>query len=101
MILTPTRVSTDRFTRVQVDSPFPTFLVAEESDLGRDFRLGRVYDDACDVGFTLVSARTGREIVMALEDEHRDPREGELLYTDFVPARRDERGLVTVRLYND
>lgn len=36
--------------------------VTDASDLG-DFDLGRVYDDACDEGFTIISAKTGKAAV--------------------------------------
>jgi hypothetical protein len=40
--------------------------IAEASDLQNKFALGRVYDDACDEGFTIISAKTGKEAVFAL-----------------------------------
>jgi len=40
--------------------------------LGRSFKLGRVYDDACDEGFTIVSKKTGKSAVFALETTIRD-----------------------------
>lgn len=78
MLLKPYRVSTKRFTYNAVTNTF----TAEASDLGSNFRLGRVYDDACDMGFTLMSARTGKEVVFYLSHTERD-REGELLYDEF------------------
>ena len=97
MILSPAPVSTDRFSFNLNDRVF----TAELSDLGRDFRFGRVYDDACDVGLTLVSTRTGRRVVFAIENEIRD-REGELQYIELRPASRFESDdLPAVRLFND
>lgn len=98
-VLTPTRVTSDRFTTT-TGHEGEKLLVAEMSDFGRDFRFGRVYDDACDVGLTIVSRRTGREVVFAVDREFRD-REGELLWVELVPANLSERGLCRVRLYND
>jgi hypothetical protein len=72
-------------------------LVAEMSDVGP---LGRVWDDACDEGLTVVSHRTDREVVYAVESYHRDA-EGELMYVDLLPAKLGERHLPTVRLFND
>lgn len=102
-VLTPPRVSTARFTR----EPGGSMFVAEASDLGRDFRLGQVYDDACDVGFTLVSQVTRAELVVASLGETRDA-ERELLYEDFGPIEHrsaDGRRLpipaVSVRIFND
>jgi hypothetical protein len=103
MILTPTRLSTRNFTYYSPDRLF----VAEASDLGRDFRRGRVYDDACDVGFTLVSHATGAEIVFASNGETRDA-DGDVLYEEFVPvAHRAPTGArlpvpsVRVHILND
>lgn len=81
---------------------------AEASDLGTDFNLGRVYDDAADGGFAMVSVATGKVAVFVESDHVRDA-EGELLYTDFVLTPRSARDLrldgrssnVTVRLFND
>lgn len=86
-------------TRPFLYDPTTNTFSAEASDL-RGFRLGRIYDDACDIGFTLVSQRTGREIVFALAHEERD-REGDLLFEDFRPVNRNEWGAGTVRVFND
>ncbi len=118
-VLTPKPVSTARFTYVPGDRLF----VAEASDFaGGPF--GRVYDDACDEGLTLVSARTGRQVVFAVTHIEVDRREGELLYWDLEPApgqarlagdpgtiteyaggrlavRTDDLSGVRVRVYND
>lgn len=96
MILRPTPVSTDRFTYERATGIF----AAELSDFGRGFRLGQVYDDACDVGLTLVSAKTGRGIVFSVYQEQRD-RDGDLQWIDLEPADVRERGVARVRLYND
>ena len=93
--LKPTRVSTERFNYNAASNTFS----AEMSDL-TGLHMTRVYDDACDVGYTLVSVKTGREIVFAVEHEERDG-EGELLWIDLRPANRSEWGAGTVRLYND
>jgi hypothetical protein len=47
------------------------------SDLGKEFRFQKVYKDAEDRGLTLVSPKTGEEIVFVITDEERD-RENEL-----------------------
>lgn len=94
-VLQPTPVSTRQFSFDQTTQTF----TAEVSDLGRDFRFGRVYDDACDAGLTLVSARSGSQIVFCVEHEERDS-EGDLLYWVLRPVSRQYRHL-TVRLYND
>lgn len=43
--------------------PSTRCFVAEASDLGLGAHDGRVYDDACDVGFILVSHKTGDAIL--------------------------------------
>lgn len=96
-LLTPNPVSTSRFTYDPASRKF----VAEASDLGRGEPFGRVYDDACDVGLTLVSATTGRSIVFAVARENRD-REGEVVSWDLVPAFYQSHGRgLTVRVFND
>lgn len=72
MLLTPNPISSSRFT-----FSGNTF-VAEASDFGRDLKLGNVYDDACDEGFSIVSAKTGRAAVFALYN-HEEDGEGELV----------------------
>lgn len=61
-------------------------LVCEASDLGRGFRLERLYDDACDVGMALVNPRTGNVTRWALKEEIRDQRENELLGWMMTPT---------------
>lgn len=94
-ILRPTPVSSDLFS---LHLGRETLFVAELSDLGRG--LERVYDDAADVGLTLVSARTGREVVCRVAREERD-REGELVMTVLEPADPKERRLFSVCLLAD
>jgi len=95
MLLKPTRVPTHTITMHE------GMMIAEASSLmlGHiDFT--QVWDDACDVGLTLVSHRTGREVVYALEDIARDG-EGDLLFWTLVPANLNERHLPELRIYND
>lgn len=94
MILKPCPVSTDRFNYIASDNTF----VADASDLNG---FGRVYDDACDLGVTLVSAKTGREVVFVVTAERRDG-EGEILFWELRPATLDtRRSPGTVQIYND
>lgn len=97
-LLTPSPISTSLFH--YEDGLF----TAEASDLPRDFRLGPIYDDACDVGFTLVSARTGKTRVFAFQRTIYDPREGEKLWDEFAlvtdgSGRTDPS--LRVQIYND
>jgi hypothetical protein len=72
MLLTPSQLSSSRFT-----FKGNTFS-AEASDFGRNFDLGRVYDDACDEGFSIVSEKTGKVAVFALYN-HEEDGEGDLV----------------------
>lgn len=47
---------------------------------------GQVYDDACDVGMTLVSTRTGNEIVFVVHQTHIDA-EGDTTHWTLRPAQ--------------
>lgn len=93
--LRPTPVSTRSIT-FDRDA---NLLVAEMSSL-RNPSFDRVFDDACDVGLTVVSHWTDREVVYALENEVRDG-EGDLMYWDLIPANRAEQFLPTLRIFND
>jgi hypothetical protein len=46
--------------------------VSELTDGGSHGFEGRIYADACDIGFTVVSDRTGRRITFALVSTERD-----------------------------
>lgn len=72
MLLTPTPIISSKFSFKN-----NTF-VAEASDFGRNLDLGRVYDDACDEGFSIVSAKTGKIAVFALYN-HEEDNEGDLV----------------------
>jgi hypothetical protein len=72
MILTPTPISSSRF------SFKGNTFSAEASDFGRRFELGRVFDDAADEGFSIVSAKTGKIAVFALYN-HEEDGEGDLV----------------------
>jgi hypothetical protein len=71
--------------------------VGEISEIGN---FGRVYDDACDVGLTLVSQYEDRNpLVMVVNHTERDA-EGDIAYWDLVSADFTKVGF-TVRIYND
>src|SRR4051812_24267421 len=98
MLLSPPAMSTDLF---HFDVETKRF-TAEASDL-LDLRLGRIFDDAADVGFVLVNPRTGGGITVALSREVKDA-EGDLLFTEFTPitATGDRSPVIdSVRIYND
>lgn len=93
--LRPAPVSTAQFTWDRAHR----MLVTEISNFGHGFDFGRVYDDACDEGVTLVSEHTGRQVVFAVNHIERD-REGDLLYWDLIPASHADCNC-TVRIFND
>lgn len=94
MILRPTAVSTEKF------SYHGSVFTCEISDLGPGFQFGRVYDDACDEGLTLVSHRTGREVVYVVN--HQQYKEGELVAWELIPAKPSDRPRCgSIVIYND
>lgn len=94
MMLHPIPMSYERFLFVAKENT----LVAEISDFGKGFAFERVYDDACDEGLTVVG-KTGREVVYAVEEYMK--RDGELIGWKLLPAKRSERFLPSVAIYND
>jgi len=84
--------------RLSYDPATKTF-AAEASDLGRAFTFGRVWADSCDEGMTLISRRTGREIVCVVE--HVETRDGDLLFWQLVPVNAPAGVTFTVTIFND
>lgn len=66
----------------------------EASDLGPNFT-GRVWNDACDIGFILRSPKTGREILMVQTGRSTD-REGDVTSWLF-----ESREGITLNVVND
>lgn len=89
--LRPAPVSTDKFTWDRVSKKF----IAEISDLGKGFTLGRVWNDSCDEGLTLISHRTGAELVFVVENEV--TRDGDFLYWSL----KSTDGRFEMTLFND
>ena len=94
------RLSSKQFT---YDAAKRTF-AAEISDFGKNFHFERVYQDACDVGFVMVSERTGKEAAFAVYEEATS--EGEVTHWVLVPtpeAIRKQRQLAgtKVLIFND
>lgn len=94
-ILQPAPVSTRQFFYDASNAEF----VGEASSTNG---FGRVYDDACDEGLTLISARTGVAVTFVIDQTHRN-EEGEVLYWRLVPVAtsKGEIPFVYVRLFND
>lgn len=93
MLLTPNPISSTRFTFTG-----NTF-VAEASNFGRNFQLGRVYNDSYDEGFSIVSAKTGKIAVFALYN-HEEDGEGDLIKWIFKCVTPGLTHLKAV-IYND
>jgi hypothetical protein len=91
-LLRPAPVSTGRFLYHAASNTF----TAEASDLPVMWT-GRAYDDACDEGLTLVSTRTGAEVVCVLHDMATS--EGDVLFWTFRPA--DPAHTFVVNVFND
>lgn len=62
MILKPAPISSAMFS-------FKNNVFSTEVSELRNFSLGRVYDDACDRGFSIISAKTGN-VAVFVETDH-------------------------------
>ena len=70
-------LSTNKFTY----NPKTKTFVCEASDL-RGFEPRRIYDDACDIGFYLVSEKTGQKVLF-VENELAYDNDGDLISFNF------------------
>lgn len=94
MLLTPAPVSTRQVTYIPAENKFV-------GEISCTHGLGRVYDDAADEGLTLVSHKTGQEVVFVVSSVERDA-EGDIQLWNLVPA--PEQGMpadLTFTLFND
>jgi hypothetical protein len=105
MLLNPAPADSKYFTYNAQERLF----IAEMSDLdngGRREPFGRVYDDACDIGMTIVSHRTGAAVVFYLKEEKRDG-EGDMMYWELEVVPECCRGIqshlkgMKIRIFND
>jgi hypothetical protein len=78
MILRPSLICSTYFAYSAGTKTFAT----EASDLPQGFDLNRVYDDAIDEGFTIVSKRTGTEVVFRKDRLVKDA-EGDIQAWEF------------------
>ena len=96
---------------VPISSDFFTYdgdskiFVSEASDLGTRFTMRPLYDDACDVGFALMSASTAQVAIFSLDRVETDT-EGETIAWYFTPITesiKENKGLegTKVIIYND
>jgi hypothetical protein len=74
------------------------FFSAEASELGSSFNIGKIFDDACDVGFSIVSAKTGSKAIFALSGV--DTNEGDVLCWNFKCVTKNLEYLEAV-IFND
>jgi hypothetical protein len=91
-MLRPNPIPIERFVWI----PETRTYVAEASDLGP---FGRVWDDACDEGLTLISARRNLEIVFTVEVTATE--DNDILWWDLIPADRKHPVTFGVRVFND
>ena len=64
----------------------PRSFFAEISELpNKTIPLKRIFQDACDVGFTLVSEWTGQEMDFYMNEEKRD-RNNDVIAWEFLPV---------------
>jgi hypothetical protein len=77
-------------------------MISDISSLGRGVAFSRLYDDACDEGFVMVSTKTWQGIAFYLDDEIRNI-DGDVECWVFKPIKYQEH-LVTgmaVIIFND
>lgn len=87
------RISTTLFS---YDSERRMF-VTEDSSLRGFNPMGQLWDDSCDQGFVMVSAKTGKEVPFYFQSARHD--EYDIQYWDFVSYRITPE--VFVRVYNN
>lgn len=89
MILQPARISSNNFSYKN------KVFVAEVTALPESFGFGRVYDDAVDIGFTIVSAKTGKPAVFSLsKTEMVDEDVAGWFFKCVTPGFTDLRALI-------
>lgn len=93
-LLSPTRLCTSRLTYVAEEK----LLCTEDSDL-RNCQPSRVFDDACDVGYTVVSHHTGKEVVYVQDEIVK--RDGEVIAWRYSPAEEGYESLPVLEIFND
>lgn len=78
---------------------------AEASDLSGINLFSPIYDDACDAGFAMESARTGQTVTYCLEKEHRN-NDNDVTHWTFTPITESIRKTpickgTSVMIFND
>lgn len=103
MIIAQHRINIVQFTLVRSHENGTVQLVAERSDFGPDL-FGPVYDDAADIGFTVVNSRSGNEVTFAID--HEMEHDGEFAGYVLKPVSESLRKVpaaknVEVVIFND
>ena len=81
MAIIGTQIPTDQFFWDKA-----TKIFSQEASTLRNYRfLSRLYNDACDTGFVLVSHKTGRKVPFYLVDEVKNS-DGDVEHWEFAPA---------------
>lgn len=82
-------------------------LISEASDLDNR-HLERLYDDACDVGFSVKSERTGKVVTFVMQSPtyHEQGEDRELIGWQYVPTSESFRNVpecqgMTAIIFND
>lgn len=99
VLRTATRISSKDFTWNSKTQTFSTELSEFGHRNARCNTLAQIYDDACDIGFVMVSEKTGKEEVFAFVEAKKD-EEGDLQFLKYVPANPKLRG-ISVLFFND
>lgn len=76
-------IGSERFSFIAEEGETKKDFVAEASDLPGNYFHSRVWIDACDTGFLMVSKRTGNKVLFCLTEEKRD-REGEVYAWEYL-----------------
>lgn len=94
MKLTLTPVCSSHFTHVVAKK----ILVTEMSDLGRNFVVEQLYDDACDVGLALRNKRTGNTTTWHITHDVYD-EDGDLMHLELRPTHESVASNPAIRDY--
>lgn len=78
--------------------PVERKFLAEASTLQHHFRIDRIFDDACDVGFKIRSAKTDNTEVFVLTEIERDS-DGDIAWWKFKSLNAKLN--VSVTVFND
>lgn len=90
-------VSSDRFSY----EPNHRSFVSERSDLAEYDLFRQIYDDLADVGFSMVSARTGETRIFFLEESEMD-EDGDIRFWTFRMLKPDgNESDITCTIFND